>query len=71
MALVVKNPPVKARDRLKLDPWIGKIPLRRKWQPIPAFLPKKFQGQRNLAGYSPWDHKELNMIEHACMHVLF
>ena len=21
------------------DPWVGKIPWRRKWQPIPVFLP--------------------------------
>ena len=28
-------------------------------------LPGKFHGQRSLAGYSPQDHKELDMIEHA------
>ena len=27
--------------------------------PTPVFLPGKFHGQRNLAGYSPWDHKRL------------
>ena len=26
--------------------------LRRKWQPMPVFLPGKFHGQRNLASYS-------------------
>ena len=26
---------------------------RRKWQPIPVFLPGKFHGQRSLVGYSP------------------
>ena len=36
---------------------------RRKWQPTPIFLPGKSQGQRSLAGYSPWDLKELDMIE--------
>ena len=36
---------------------------RRKGQPTPVFLPGKFHGQRSLAGYSPWDHKELNMID--------
>ena len=25
------------------------------------FLPGKYHGQRTLAGYSPWDHKELDM----------
>jgi len=33
------------------DPWVGKIPWRRKWQPIPAFLPGKSHGQRILEGY--------------------
>jgi len=35
------------------DPWVGKIPWRRKWQPTPVFLPVKSHGQRRLAGYSP------------------
>ena len=29
------------------DPWVGKIPWRRKWQPAPAFLPGKPHGQRS------------------------
>ena len=29
-----------------------------KWQPAPVFLPGEFHGQRRLAGYSPWGHKE-------------
>ena len=43
--------------RLRFDPWIRKILWRRKWQPIPIFLPEKCHGQRSLAGYSTWDHK--------------
>ena len=31
---------------------------RRKWQPIPVFLPGKSHGQRSLAGYSPRGPKE-------------
>ena len=42
---------------------VGKIPWRRDWLPTPEFLPGEFHGQRNLAGYSPWDHKELDMTE--------
>ena len=45
------------------DPWVGKIPWRREWQPTPVFVPRKFHGQRNLAGYSPWGHKESETIE--------
>ena len=39
--------------RLGFDPWAGKIPWRRKWQPTPVFLPWKSHGQRSLAGKSP------------------
>ena len=31
--------------RYKFDPWIMKIPWRRKWQPAPVFLPGKFHGE--------------------------
>ena len=40
------------------SPWVGKIPWRRKWKPTPVFLPGKCHGQRSLAGYSPWGHKD-------------
>ena len=40
------------------DPWVGKIPWRRKQQPTPVVLPGKPNGQRSLAGYSPWGLKE-------------
>ena len=46
---------------------VEKIPWRRAWQPTPVFLPGKFHGQRSLAGYSPWDCKELDVTE--CTHV--
>ena len=36
------------------DPWVGKIPWRRKQQPTPVLLPGKSHGQRSLVGYSPW-----------------
>ena len=51
--------------RQEFDPWVRKIPWRRKWQPTPKFLLGKFHRQRNLEGYSPWDCKESDMTEHA------
>ena len=48
--------------RRRFNPWIRKIPWRRKWQPTPLFLPGKSHGQRNLAGYSPWGCKESDTI---------
>ena len=55
---------------LGFDPWVRKIPWRRKWQPTPVFLPGESHAQRNLADYSPWGCKESAMTEqlstHAC-----
>ena len=46
----------------------GKIPWRRKWQPIPVFLPGKVHGQRNLVGSSSWDCKKEDATEHCIMY---
>ena len=35
------------------DPWVGKVPWRRKWQAIPVLLPGKSHGRRSLIGYNP------------------
>ena len=40
------------------DPWVRKIPWRRKWQSTPVLLPGKSHGQRSLVDYRPWDRKE-------------
>ena len=42
------------------NPWVGKIPRRRKWQPTPVLLSGKSHGQRNLVGYSPKGRKALD-----------
>ena len=39
--------------------------------PAPAFLPGESHGQRSLAGYSPWDCKELNMTEQLTLSFTF
>ena len=43
--------------RPRFDPWVRKIPWKRKWQPTPVLLPGKFHGQRSLVGYSSWGHR--------------
>ena len=35
----------------------------RAWLPTPVFLPGKPHGQRSLACYTPWGHKESDMTE--------
>ena len=56
--------------RCGFDPWVGKIPWRRTWQPTPIFLPGEFHGQRSWVGYSSWSHKEFDMTKlvHAGTH---
>ena len=41
------------------NPWAGKIPWRRKWQPTPVFLLGKSYEQRSLEGYGPQGHKRV------------
>ena len=43
--------------RSKFDSWVRKIPWRMEWQPTLISLAGEFQGQRSLAGYSPWGRK--------------
>ena len=45
VVLVVKN--------MGFNPWVWKVPLRRKWLSTPVFLPGESHGQESLAGYSP------------------
>ena len=54
MAQTVKNLP--AMQETGFDPWVGKIPWRREWQPTTVFLPGEFHGQRSLVGHSPRSH---------------
>ena len=54
----VKNPPQCRRRGFNLQ--VRRIPYRRARQPTSVFLPEESHGQRNLEGYSPWGHKELD-----------
>ena len=69
MAQMVKNLP--ALQETRLNPWVRKIPWRRKGEPIPVFLPVEFHGQRSLAGYSPWGCKGLDTTEEKIFSLLF
>ena len=51
--------------RLRFNPWVRKIPWRRKWQPAPVFLSGKSHGQKSLMGYNLWDGKESDVTEDA------
>ena len=58
---VKRLPAVPETDRF--NPWVGKIPWRRKRQPTPVLLPGKFHGLRSLVGYSPGGRKGSDTTE--------
>ena len=62
---MVKNPPCQCRrwDRHRFDPWVRKIPWKRKWHPTLVFLLGEIHGQRSLTGYNPPGYKELDTTE--------
>ena len=56
--------PCRRQKKHRFNPWVKKIPWRRKWPLTLVFLPGKSHGHRRLMGYSPWGQKELDMTEH-------
>ena len=64
VAVVVKNFPDNVGNmRRGFDPWVVKTPWKKAWQPTPVLFPEESHGQKNLVGYSPWGHKELDTTE--------
>ena len=45
------------------NPWVGKIPWRRKWQLTSVFMPGESHRQTSLVGNSPWGRKESDTTE--------
>ena len=60
VAQTIKNPP--AMQETQIHSLSQEDPRRRKWQPIPVFLPGESHGQRSLAGYSPWGCKRVRRL---------
>ena len=67
-----KEPTCQCRrhKRHRFDPWVGKIPWRRKWHPTSVFLPGKSHGQRSLEVYSLWGHRESDTTKCLGVYVL-
>ena len=61
---VVKNPPASAGDTGSVPGW-ERFPGGRNGNPFQYSCLENLHGQRRLAGYSPWDHKESDMTEYA------
>ena len=56
---MVKNLPASETvfddKRLSFSSWVGKIPWRRAWQPLPVFAPGKSHEQKSQVGYRSLD----------------
>ena len=61
MAQLVKNLPAMQEAWVRSLSW--EDPWGREWLPTPVFWPGESHGQRNLAGCSPWSHKESDVTE--------
>ena len=65
--LVVKNLPASAGDARDVSsiPGSGRSPGVGIDNPLQSSCLENPHGQRSLAGYSPWGHKELDVTEHS------
>ena len=61
MAQTVKN--CLQCGRPGLNPWVGKMPWRRAWQPSPLLLPGEFLQTEEPGGLQSMGHKELDTTE--------
>ena len=59
---VVKKPPANAEDMSSI-PGLGRSPGEGNANPLQYSCLEKSHGQRSLAGYSPWGHKESDTTE--------
>ena len=68
-----KEPTCQCRrgNRHEFDPWVRKIPRRRKRQSTTVLLPGESHDERSLVGYSPWGHKESDMTERLTLSLFF
>ena len=54
VAQIVKNPPAMQETSLDREDTLKKSMAT----PTPVFLPRELHGQKSLASYSPWGHKD-------------
>ena len=68
---MVKNLPANAEDSRDegLIPGSGRFPGVGNGNPLWYSCLEKFHGQRSLAGYSPWGHKESDKTEQLNMYL--
>ena len=60
MVLVVKDPSASAGDARNMGSIPGGRSPKEEMATLSSILAGEFHGQRSLAGYSPWGHRELD-----------
>ena len=59
---------------MQLETWVQSLDwediLKQEMAALLIILTGEFHGQRSLAGYSPWDHEELDTTEQTHMYVI-
>ena len=61
----------RSHRKCRFDPWLRKIPWRRKWQPTLVFLPGESHGQGSLVGYTVHGvAKSWKRLKRPSMHVI-
>ena len=55
--------------RCGFDPWLGKMPWRRGWQPLSSILAWRIPQTEELAGYSPQVAKTWTRMKQLSMHI--
>ena len=63
---MVKNLPAMQETQVQSLGW--EDPLEKEITTHSSFLPREFHGQRSLACYSPWGHKESDRAEQLRLH---
>ena len=63
VAQTLKNPPTMQETWVQSMGWEDALEIGMATNSTPVFWPGEFHGQRSLAGYSPWSHKELDTTE--------
>ena len=69
VAHMVKNPPI--IQETGFEPWVGKIPWRRAWQPTPVFLPGESPWTEEPGGLQSMGWQRVRMTERLSTHTAY
>ena len=59
----------RGHKRCRFDPWVGKIPWRKAWQPTPVFLPGESHQQRSRGATGHRVAENQTRLKRLCVHI--